>query len=98
LLRECWWTYGSTSVLGKVVSGDEATSDALIEASPAVVGSVNYSVLETTRVCEVQVQLAVLALVGSDGARANVCLELIEPIDISGTVYYRELSYLQTHK
>jgi hypothetical protein len=75
-----WLTYGGTGVLREVVSGDETTSDTFVETGPAVVGSINHGVLETTRVCEVQVQLAVLALVGSDAAGANVGLELIEAV------------------
>lgn len=73
-------TCGSASVLGKVVSGDEATSHTVIKTSPAVVGRVDNSVLEATGVSKVQVQLAVLALVGGGSARANVRLELVEAI------------------
>lgn len=73
-------TYGLASVLGEVVSSDEATSHALVETSPAVVSSVDNSVLEATGVDEVEVQLAVLGLVGSGEAGADVRLELIEAI------------------
>jgi hypothetical protein len=43
-----------------------------------VVGGVHHGVLEATGVREVQMQLAVLTLVRSDGSRANIGLEGIE--------------------
>jgi hypothetical protein len=45
-----------------------------------VVGGVDNGVLEAAGVHEVEVQLAVLGLVGCDGAGSNVRLELIEAI------------------
>jgi hypothetical protein len=73
-------TYGLASILREVVGGDEAAGDALVETSPAVVGSVDNGVLEATGVLEVQVELAVLAAVCGNGAGADVCLEGIKAI------------------
>jgi len=55
------------SVLREVVGRDEAAGYAFVEARPAVVGGVYDSVLETTRVLQVQVELAVLAAVWRSG-------------------------------
>jgi len=72
--------YGLRSILGEVVAGDEVASDTLIQTSPAVVGGRDDGVLETTRVLEVQVQLAVLGLLARGDAGADVGLELIETV------------------
>lgn len=73
-------THGLASILREVVGSDKATSDTGVKTSPAVVGSINNSVLEAAGVLEVQVELAVLALVGGLGAGADVGLEGIETI------------------
>jgi hypothetical protein len=73
-------SYGSTSILGEVVGGDEATGHTIVQTSPAVVGGVDNGVLEAAGVLEVEVQLAVLGLVGRGNAGANVRLELIEAV------------------
>jgi hypothetical protein len=73
-------TYGLLSVLGEEVGGDEGALHALVEAGPAVVGSVNDGILEATGVLEVQVESAVLGLVGTRVAGTNEGLELIETI------------------
>jgi hypothetical protein len=72
--------YSLACILGEVVGSDKAPSHTLIETGPSVVGSVEDGVLEATGVLEVQVELAVLAAVGRDGAGADVGLELIEAI------------------
>lgn len=74
------YSYGLASILGEVVGRDEASGYAVIKTRPAVVGSIENGVLETTGVLQVQVQLAVLAAVGRDGAGADVRLELIEAV------------------
>ena len=56
------------------------TGDTGVETSPAVVGGVDDGVLEATGVLEVQVDLAVLGLLGGLDAWADVGLELIETI------------------
>lgn len=76
----CATTYGLAGILGEVVCRDEATSDAFVKTSPAVVGGLDHGILEAAWVLEVQVKLAVLAAVCGCGARANVGLELIEAI------------------
>lgn len=73
-------SYGGARVLREVVGGQEGAGDAFVQTGPAVVGGVDDGVLESTGVLEVQVDLAVLAAVGGNGAGANVGLELIESI------------------
>lgn len=72
--------YSLASILGEEVRRDESAGDALIQARPAVVGRVDDGVLEAARVLEVEVQLAVLGVVGGLGARADVGLELVEAV------------------
>jgi hypothetical protein len=74
------FSYSGAGVLGEVVRGDEAACHALVEACPAVVGRVHNGVLEAAGVLEVQVQLAVLGLVGRGDTGADVRLELIEAV------------------
>jgi hypothetical protein len=67
-------------VLAEVVGRDEVSGYAFVETSPPVVGSIHDGVLETARVLEVEVQLAVFGAVGGGRARADVCLELVEAV------------------
>jgi hypothetical protein len=73
-------TYGLAGVLGEVVGRDEVSCHAVVETRVAVVGGVHDGVLEAAGVNEVQVELAVLGLVGGVGAGADVRLELIEAV------------------
>jgi hypothetical protein len=73
-------THRLSSFLGEVIGRDEASSHAFVKTRPTVVGSVYDRVLETTRILEVQVQLAVLGAVCGSGARADIGLELIEAV------------------
>jgi hypothetical protein len=73
-------TYGGSGILAEVVRRDEASRHSVVQTCPAVVGSIHNGVLETTRVREVQVQLAVLGFIRGFGAGANVRLELVEAI------------------
>lgn len=68
------------SILREEVGGQESSSDALIQASKAVVGSLDDGVLEATGVLKVQVDSAVLGAVCGGGARTNVGLECIEAV------------------
>jgi hypothetical protein len=52
--------YSLSSILGEVVSGQECSSDTGVETSETVIGGIYDSVLETTGVFEVEVELAVL--------------------------------------
>jgi hypothetical protein len=74
------WTYSLSGFLGEVVGGEESAGDAGVETGEAVVGGVDNGILEATRVLQVQVELAVLGVVGGLSARANVGLELVETV------------------
>jgi hypothetical protein len=73
-------TYGLAGVLREVVGRDEVSCHAVVKPRVAVVGGVHDGVLEAAGVNEVQVELAVLGLVGGVGAGADVRLELIEAV------------------
>ena len=66
--------------MAEVVGRDEASGDALIKASPAVVGGVDDGVLEASRVLQVEVKLAVLGAVGGAGAGTDVGLKGVEAV------------------
>jgi hypothetical protein len=68
------------SILGEVVGCDERSGNAGVQACEAVVCCVNNSVLEASRVLQVQMKLAVLGMIRSLCSRANVGLELIEAV------------------
>lgn len=68
------------SILGEVVGRDEASGDTGIKTGETVVGSIYDGVLEATGILQVQVELAVLGVVGGLGAGTNVCLELVETV------------------
>ena len=73
-------SYSLARVLGKVVARHERARHALVETRPAVVRGVNDGVLEATRILEVEVQLALLGVVGLLGPGADVGLELVEAV------------------
>ena len=54
------FAYSLCSILREVVGGQESSSDTGVETSETVIGGVYDSVLETTGVFEVEVELAVL--------------------------------------
>lgn len=73
-------TYCSASILGEVVRRDEAACYAGVHACPSVICGGDDGILEAARVVEGQVKLAVLAVVGWGGVRADVSLERVEAV------------------
>lgn len=69
---------GVAGRLAEVVGRVESASDTGVELGVAVVRAVDDGELEATGVLEVQVELAVLGLVGRVEAGSDVSLELIE--------------------
>ena len=69
---------GVSGGLGEVVGRVEGACHAGLELRVAVVGAVHHGELEPTRVLEVQVQLAVLGLLGRVVTGSDVGLELVE--------------------
>jgi hypothetical protein len=69
---------GGGRALAEVVGAIEGARDARVQLRVAVVGAVDHGELEPTRVLEVQVELAVLGLLGRVVAGADVGLELVE--------------------
>lgn len=71
-------TYRCCCILREKVGGVKGTRHSLVELSIPVIGRLNDGELESAGVLQIQVQLAVLGLVRSSEAWANVCLETIE--------------------
>jgi len=78
-----WWspgigTYSLRCRLRKEVRGHESSGNSSIQSSPAMVGSVNHRVLESSWVLQAQVYLALLGFIGLRRCGANIGLERIE--------------------
>ncbi len=71
-------THGLSRILREEISRQECACDTRVQLRVAMIHGVDDGVLETTWVCEVEMQLAVLGFVGLRRSGSDVGLERVE--------------------